>query len=45
MCIHTLRATIRKKKSSRGMRDSSERPKIRHKGYTTKTNKDLGMSC
>ena len=47
MCIYTLKKQKLKKKSSTGVRDSTERPKImclRRKGYC-KTNKDVGMSC
>ena len=46
MCISTLKKQ-KLKKSSRGVCDSTERPKIRRlrrKGYR-KTNKDLGMLC
>ena len=48
MCIYTVKKQKLKKKSSRGVRYSTERPKIRRfwrKGYTAKTNNDLGMSC
>ena len=47
MCICTVKKQNLKKKSSRWVRDSIERPKIRclrRKGYS-KTNKDLGMLC
>ena len=47
MCTYTVKNQIFKKNSSRGVRDSIERPKIRRlqrKGYR-KNNKDLGMLC
>ena len=46
MCIYTVKMQ-KFKNSSRGVRDSTERPKIGVSGVkdTAKTNKDLGMSC
>ena len=46
MCIYTVKIP-KIKNASRGVRDSTERHKIRRfwrTGYA-KTNKDLGMSC
>ena len=50
MCIYTVekqKLKNNKKKSSRGVRDSTERPKIGVSGVkdTAKSNKDLDMSC
>ena len=46
MCIYTVKSK-NLKKSSRGVRDSTECPKIGVSGVkdTAKTNKDWGMSC
>ena len=48
MCIYTVKSQffVKFKKSARGVHNSTERPKTRHlrrKGYTAKTNKDLGI--
>ena len=47
MCIYTFKKQTFLNKSSRGARDSTERPKLGISGVkdTAKTNKDLGMSC